>query len=215
LYEYRWRNAYNLSDLGNDLDSYATRFEPRNHLTESRSSLFSPVRELVRAINDAPAANLEAALAPYLEIRPVLTQVAIENFLSEWDGLVGNWGVDNFYLYRTTQNMWRIIPWDKDNTFTWLETPPSQRMDENVLTRKAWGVPQLRRYYLDRLNSVATIADGWLEQEILRTYAQIRAAALQDTFKPVSNSEFEKAVADILEFARQRPAIVRRFIAQL
>lgn len=215
LYEYRWRNEYYLTDLGDDFEPYAARFEPRNHETDSRFSLFKPIRDLIRAINAASESNLEADLAPYLDIRSFLAHVAVENVLSDWDGLLGDWGLDNFYLYRAAAtNVSHVISWDKDYTFMWLEMPPSHRGEQNVLFKKAWAAPALRRYYLDRLNTAAAAADGWLAQEILREYGQIRAAALEDPLKRVSNVEFEEAVAEVLRFARERPAIVRSLVAQ-
>ena len=50
---------------------------------------------------------------------------------------------------------------------------------------------------------------GWLEHEIQRGYAQVRDAAREDTAKPHSNDAFEAEVERLLEFARERSAVVR------
>ena len=52
-------------------------------------------------------------------------------------------------------------------------------------------------------------ADNWLEGELTRQYALVHDAALADTFKLATNDEFEQAFADLIAFARTRPAFVR------
>jgi len=80
-------------------------------------------------------------------------------------------------------------------------------------------VPELRDLYLDTLLRGAAIASapgsvdspargGWLEQEVLRAYQQIRQAAREDGFTPFSNEEFEEDVQRLIEFARTRSAVV-------
>ena len=39
-------------------------------------------------------------------------------------------------------------------------------------------------------------------------YTQIRDAALADPVKPFTNDEFEQTVAELIDFARKRPAFV-------
>lgn len=213
LYEYRWIDDYFLQDLGADLDAYAARFEPRTHETASAFTLFAPIRELVRAVNEAEPSTLEAALAPHLDLPLLITQLAAENFLSEWDGFLGYAGLSNFYLYRSSGNgVARVIPWDKDNTFKTLDRQPWEGFDANVLARKVKADPRLRQLYLQRLLEAATLGES-LEADVAAAYAQIRPAALADPLKPVSNAEFEQAAADARAFARQRPAVVRAFVS--
>ena len=35
-----------------------------------------------------------------IDLGGFMRYIAVENFLAEQDGLLGNWGVNNFYLYR-------------------------------------------------------------------------------------------------------------------
>ena len=75
----------------------------------------------------------------------------------------------------------------------------------------------MRGLFLDTLLHCAEAAlgaetgggPGWLELEIRRAYAQIRDAAREDAAKPHSNDAFEAEVERLLEFARERSAIVR------
>ena len=148
--------------------------------------------------------------------------IAVEKFLAEQDGLLGNRGVNNFYLYRF-QNSERsqFIPWDKSQTFNSLEWPIFRHIDTNVLATKAFAVPELRSVYLETLRRSAELAGGnggWLEQEVLNDYEEIHTAALEDSFKQCysptgslancTNEEFEAEVAYLLRFASLRSADV-------
>jgi hypothetical protein len=215
LYEYRWRDEYRFEDLGPEFEPYADRFEPRTHARESMFSLFAPIRELVQVINDQGEEDLETLLASHLDLHGLLRQLAVENYLADWDGLLGYAGLNNFYLHRpATSGPFQLLPWDKDTTFWWLQMPPSHNVESNVLTRKIWGAARLRTAYLAALLAAADAAAD-LEREALRMYAQIHAAVLEDPLKPYSNEQFEEAVAALVTFAQQRAAIVRAFVRQL
>jgi spore coat protein CotH len=215
LYEYRWIDAYHFEDLGPDLDAYAGRFEARTHRADSRFTLYGPIQDLVRAINDADPAALDASLGAHLDLSSLVAQLAGENFLSEWDGLLGYAGLSNFYLYRPAGGgAARVIPWDKDNTFTAVTTPPWDGFDANVLARKIRDNVLLRQLYLQRLLDAAALGET-LEAEIAAMHEQIRGDALADPVKPVSNEEFERAVTAIRVFARQRPGVVRGYLREL
>jgi spore coat protein CotH len=215
LYEYRWKDEYHFEDLGPNLDLYAERFEPRTRKQESLFALYAPLRDMVAAIVDAAPARLEEALAPHLDVEALLAYVAVEHFLSEWDGITGYAGMNNFYLYRVAEGSpFRPIAWDKDFTFQWVDMPPWYNLETNVLTNKAWADPHFRALYLGKLLESAEW-DEWLATEASREYAQIREATLEDPLKPFSNTEFEQAAEDLTRFLQQRGAIVRRFVAQL
>lgn len=215
LYEYRWRDEYRFEALGSELEPYAERFEPRTRLRESMFALYEPIRDLVRAISDAQEDDVDRLVAPHLDLQMLLTHLAAENYLAEWDGLLGYAGLDNFYLYRPRAGgPFQVFAWDKDSTFAWLDMPPSYNFQTNVLTRMLWANRGLRAEYLAALLTAAAEA-GDLEQEALRAYEQIRPAAIEDPLKPYSNEQFEDAVADVVRFARRRAAVVRAFVQQL
>jgi hypothetical protein len=93
----------------------------------------------------------------------------------------------------------------------------------NVLSRRALAVPELLSVYRDTLRLAADAAGGaggWLEQEIVKEYAQIRQAAYDDhnklcdpgatgSLRSCSNEQFDAEVAYMIQFAQQRAAIVR------
>lgn len=214
LYEYHWMDAYHLQDHGWDFEEYARRFEARTHQTASPFALYAPLQALVRAINEADAADLDAALAEYLDLRGVIAQLAAENFLADNDGLLGYAGMDNFYLYRPASGAARLIPWDKDNAFAAVDLPPFHGFAANVLARKIQAHPALSRYYLQCLLDAAA-AGATMEADLNEAFAHIRAAALADALKPVSGLEFEEAVAAVTAFSRERSRIVRGLVRQL
>ena len=215
LYEYHWVSEYHFEDLGPELEPYATLFEPRMHEQDSMFTLFTPIRDLVAAINESDSRDLGTALAPLLALAPFVTQLAAENFLAEWDGLVGYAGLNNFYLYRPPDTgRFRLLSWDKDSTFAWLQMPPAHNFDENVLTRKLWANDLLRQQYLQELLRAAAAARD-MTDDVTRLHELIGEAALNDRLKPYSNQEFSDAVDDVRRFARERAAVVGAFVRPL
>jgi spore coat protein CotH len=216
LYSYQWTAPYYFEYTGNDPALYSPiPFEPETHVRDPDPV---PLVDAIRAINETPPENLVAAVVgPRLDLRAFVTQAAVENFLSDNDGLLGFAGLNNFYLYRfKSSGLATFIPWDKSEAFklgpfypivAGIVVPDPER---NRLMDRAMAVPELRDVYFDTLLRCAEIAstDGWLEQEIVREYDQIRQAALDDPMKPFSNEEFEFDVQQLLEFARARSAFV-------
>lgn len=210
LYEYRWRDIYQFEDLGVELEPYAYRFAPRTHVYDSMFALYAPVRDLITAINEAPLDQLDQLL----DLQSVIAELAVENYVSDWDGLLGYAGLNNFYLYRAAGAPVRVIPWDKDTAFFDVTLPPNHNMDGNVLARRIWNDAGYRRRYLQALLDVAAAAAP-LELELEREYEQIQAVAFADPLKPETNEEFLQAIDGLRAFVGQRQAIVRRYVRGL
>src|SRR5262249_7757919 len=173
-------------------------------------------------INESADGDFAAAVGEYLDLRLFMKHVAIENFLVEWDGITGNWAMNNFYLYRFRQsNRSQFIPWDKDNTFTFIDVPVDFRMYLKVLTRRAMMVPDLRQAYYDTLARCASVAAepdpsdprGWLEREVDRQANQIAPAVAEDPVFPFSYDQFQASVEFLRQFARQRPLFLTCAVA--
>jgi hypothetical protein len=174
----------------------------------------------VQAINDTGAA-WRSAIAEFIDLSKFIRFLGIENFLAEEDGLTGDYGPNNFYIYRfANTNRFELFPWDKGNTF-WAtdysifrnitDGPVEKR---NRLVIRALQEPDLRTLYLDTLLEAAASAaeGGYLEGEVDRIYNQIRAAALADTLI-FTNAEFEAGVLDLRTFARDRGANIGAQVA--
>lgn len=225
LYEYDYDPEdapYRFEDRGPDPASYSPKpFKPVTHELDPDAR---PLAALVRAINQTSAADFVRVVSEQLDLEAFVKHVAVEAFLAEVDGLLGDWGMNNFYLYRferSTRSM--VLPWDKSESFKggvdagiWRNVDDVPAGRQNVLMTRAMQVPALRGLFLDTLLQCADVAldgapggPGWLELEVERAAAQIRDAALEDPVAPFADEEFEDEISRLLAFARERSAIAR------
>jgi hypothetical protein len=147
--------------------------------------------EMVRAVNLSSDAEFVLAVSKYIDLEKLVTYLAAEVFMADFDGFLGDaYGMNNFYVYRragTTAHL--FIPWDKDGTFIFAERPIMQGIEENVLTRRLMRVPAYRNLFLDELMRAAGLAgaeDGFLMQTINRLDEQIRDVAENERYKQCS-----------------------------
>jgi len=222
LYDYDYDPAappYYFQYLGPDPGLYVPKpFNPETNETNPRPDV---IERFVNTINSASAATFRTEIEEFLDVRTFLRYVAIEAFLAETDGFLGDWGANNFYLYRPQhQNRFTIIPWDKSHAFAaaptlsvWHNITDVPAENRNRLMTRLLDQPDLRTMYLDFLEETARAATGWLERELDRQLAQIRDAALADTLSPFTQAEFLEGVDAIRTFARQRPGIVLAEVA--
>jgi spore coat protein H len=188
------------------------------------------IARFIQAVSDTGAADWRTNVSAFLDLTKFIRHVAVENFLAEEDGLTGDYGPNNFDLYRfANTTTFILVPWDKSNTF-WGAPSPDYSIFRNIvdgpedhrnlLVLRAFQEPDLFQLYLDTILECAAFAlqgatpdqPGWLEAEVDREYDQIHAAALADTIL-YTNAEFEQAAADLMVFARGRSAAVLAQIA--
>ena len=230
LYEFTHTDPYGFEYLGSELEKYAEFFEPKTHEHDSMFSLYSPFKELGWSVSESPDSMFVSSVNQYLDLRTLFTYAAIENFLADRDGLFGDWGMNNFYLYRFEgKNLSQLLPWDKDSSFWAIDYGIWTNMEANALARRALKEPPLRRVYLEALRRCAELAlrppepspdiarrrsldgapqPGWLEREVSFVYSQIREFAQADEAKPFSTERFEDEIGKVLEFSRSRPRYV-------
>ena len=230
LYEFKHTDPYGFEYLGSELERYAEFFEPKTHENDSMMSLYRPIRELAWTVSESPDSTFISSMNQYLDLRMVLTYAAVENFLADRDGLLGDWGMNNFYLYRFEgKTVSQLLPWDKDSSFWAVDYGIWTNMEANALTRRALQEPPLQRIYVDALRRCAELAarvpepapglrrrkslegtpePGWLEQQVYSIYSQIREIAREDNAKPFSTERFEDEFAKVLEFSRARSRYV-------
>jgi len=237
LYKY----DYNVSDLpyyfeykGADPALYVpSPFKPETNEEDPQPA---SLVEMIRTVAEAPAALFRQQMAQFMDLTQFIKHVAIEIFVADSDGFNGNWGMNNFYLYRyQNQNLYKIIPWDKSEAFKDGPTYPifhniydAPESNRNRLMMRILNDPGLRTLFLDTLaecarSAVEPIVDtpettppdsrGWLEREVEREYLQIRDATLSDSTKTFSNADFEAAIEAMRVFARQRSAFVTAEVA--
>jgi spore coat protein CotH len=230
LYEFKHTDPYGFEYLGSELEKYAEFFEPKTHERDSMMSLYRPIKELAWTVSESPDSMFLSSMNEFLDLRTVFTYAAVENFLADRDGLFGDWGMNNFYLYRfERKTLSQILPWDKDSSFWAVDYDIWTNMEANALARRALREPPLRRVYLEALRRCAELAlrppepgpgiarrrtleetpqTGWLEREVSFVYSQIREIAEADEAKPFSTERFEDEIAKVLEFSRARPRYV-------
>ena len=209
--EYHWLNEFYGSYLGSRLSAYTTMFEPRTHELDSPTTVYSPIERLFYEANRNTDSTWREGVDRYLDVPQFLMHVAIEEFVSELDGISGYAGMNNFYLYRPSDNTrQQLIPWDRDNAFQDVQSSVFLRIDDNEILRRLLGYPDLRELYLQMLEACAAAAAGdrWLEREVARRAALITPAAHADTNKWYSNDDVDRGIALLQSFARDRPAIV-------
>lgn len=216
LFEYKYLRPYFGEYLGDNLEPYRRLFEAQTHELEPDSTLYSPIRDLFREVNQELDNVWRDRVSQYIDLSQLVSHVAIETFLTENDGFLGPAGMTNFYLYRpANQTVHTLLPWDRDTTFFQIDLPIFDRTDLNVLFSRALAFEDLRGLYLDVLERCARSAaeGGWLDAEIARADSLVKDAVYEDGAKPFSNEEFDQAVAFMREFARRRPAYVLEAVA--
>jgi uncharacterized protein (TIGR03437 family) len=232
LYEYKpgdWTGVagagYHFEYLGPNLDLYSsgtvsTPFDPQTPHQNAPDTV--TLEAWIRTMNQASDADFLTALAPFLDPKPFLTQVAVETYLADFDCILGDvFGLNNFFLYRfQNKQLNMFIAWDKDNAFDYTQRPVLQNANQNVLMRRLLASPDLKNYYFEAVVKTTLLsggAGGWMQQEATRMYNQIRQAALDDPNKtyldagnlvPASNDKFEAAVALVQSFPADRTAFV-------
>jgi spore coat protein CotH len=205
LFDYQYAFRWDFSFRGGDPAAYVpVPFEPQtneDHLDASG------LVEFVRAINETPEPGFARSMEAWLEVQRLVTYVAVENAVTEWDGFVGEEGTNNFYLYQYGgQRRFVFIPWDKDTSFRDATRPVSWRLETNVLTRRLFADPGVQQAYAEALRRAVTayVNLRWLGPRLDQAYAQIRESVLQDPNKPMSDEEFEGAVGGLRGLIAQR-----------
>lgn len=214
LYDYEWASEYWFQYLGPDPSLYSPLpFTPK---TNEKSPDPAPLVAFIRALNESPDEDFAAAISKYIDPNQFLDYFATEVFLVDRDGMTGDWGINNFYLYRPAGGKRAIfLPWDKDVTFGLPDQTIWLRHEKNVLTRRALENPEYRDHFfraLDRCAGFAGGTGGWLDREVERVANLIRPFAAADAAKPFSMAEFEEGIEHLHRFAAERAAFVREDI---
>ncbi len=204
---------YYFEDWGSDPTLYVPLpFKPETHEDDARPEF---IVQLVEAINHGS----DAALAEYLNLTKFIRHVAVEMFLADYDDFLGDFGMNNFYIYRfQDQKLFTLIAWDKSQAFSsptysiWHNITDAAGSRTNRLMSRALASRDLYDLYLDTLAATVNAAyepgttdtRGWLEREIDRENQQIRDAVLIDPQKDYTNEQYDGEVSKLMDFARAR-----------
>jgi spore coat protein CotH len=216
LYEFNWVFFWYDEYLGDAFEPYMPMFVPRTHVTESTAALYTPIRDLFREVNGPDDGWFDRVNA-LIDLPGLTKYLAVEQFLSEWDGYFGSWATNNFYLYRpqgSTQH--RVLVWDRSESFNSFNSSIFVRLEDNVLVRRLLAIPEMRTLFLDTLQDCANSAadGGWLENEVRRSAALINDAVIADPKKQFTYDQFLEGVNHLIEFAQLRSSFVLQEVAK-
>jgi hypothetical protein len=225
LYEFRWQDEWRFGYLGSGLDPYKVRFSPKTHENKPDETLYRPIETLVRLTNETPPSGLTAAIADRLDLSAFIRFLAVQNFIAENDGFVGNWAINNFFFYRLEDQAKHVfIAWDASEAFLSPRVDLFWRFDSNVLVSKLMEIPQFRDEYFAALNEAADIAgevlpdsgnQGALAVEVRRELELVDSAVRDDTLRPFTPDDFVRSGNAMKQFAGERAAFVKCELARV
>jgi spore coat protein CotH len=235
---YLYKYDYNITDTGyyfqyrtsNPADYVPLPFKPETHESDPQPEVFE---QFIRTINTASDASFRTSIAEFMDLTELVRHVAGEVFVADNDGFLGNWGMNNYYLYRfADEHRFRFVDWDKSEAFKdppdywiWHNHLDAAEATKNRLWTRAMAHADLKALFLDTLircadlaaeiplDSAAGDSRGWLEREVDRQYELINLAVQADPQKPYTNDEFQAAVNSVRDFVQRRPGIVRSQVA--
>ena len=217
LFEYNyvvgspWRFQYQ----GTDLTPYKARFDIKTNESHGDTTIWGPIEEFVRLVNNTDSASFEQTLGSRIDLPAFTRYLAVQNWVAQNDGFTGYDGMNNFYMYRLENSTKHVfIAWDEDNAFLQPDFQITTRLDDNVLVRKTVNVSAYSSQYFSVLQEASTSAADWLQQEMQRQLTMIAAAMQEDTLKPYSNAEHVAARDTILAFPAARITYVQCEVAK-
>ncbi len=174
LYEYDYDGGdepYHFEYRGSDAALYSPKpFKPATHEKDPDAK---PIEAMIKIINETPDGDFQRKIGDYIDLKFFLRYIGVENFLAETDGMLGDWAINNFYMYRLEKSTRSVlIPWDRSQSFTggpdfsiWHNVDDIPRQSRNRLMDRAMGFIDLRDVYLDALLRAADIASKPVEEE--------------------------------------------------
>jgi spore coat protein CotH len=239
LYEYSFDNAstsvFDFGYPGAEPALYVpVPFKAETQESDPQGEVFE---RLFWTANVASDAVWRSSIEEFLDMKKFIRHLAIENFLAEQDGLTGDYGPNNFYIYRfLNTNRFQLIPWDKSNTF-WESASYSilrniedgTESKRNRLVIRALKENDLRELWLNTIlecadsimqpaapatATTAAVTTPWLQYEVTRIAAQIQAANAADPSREVyTNADWDASIAFLTTWAQTRSDNVRAQVA--
>ncbi len=221
----RTEKGYRFDYLGPNPSNYSPiMWDPSNHKKDPDPAV---IEAMVRTINQSSDADFQKEVSRYVDLKQFMAYIAIENYVGNWDGFLGDaFGMNNFNSYRFAgTTVFHFLPWDKDLSFDLDYYAIMAGVQENVLSRRAMQIPELRNLYLEILNKAAQVAGGpggWLEGEFDRLYALIGDMARADPHKQCAPggvvvscgaADFEEGAASVRRFIQFRQPFVLSEVA--
>lgn len=224
LFQFNKAAPWDFSYLGSDLEPYWAFFESKTNKTKSAEDRYRPIETIVRLANEKPPEEITEALGGYLDLPGLVRYVAVQNFVAEDDGFVGEFGMNNFFLYREEDGQRHFfIAWDDDLAFFDPAFDLTRGLEANVLMSKLMRVPEYRALYFATLKEAADLADarpaglqiGALEAEIRRQLDLTQPAMREDVRRSFTETDYVTAADLMRRFAPVRIRFVQCEVARL
>jgi spore coat protein CotH len=217
-----------LEYLGDDVEAYRRLYEIK---TKDNDASWQALIALTRVLNTTPPDQLEAVLAPHLDIDGALKFLALENVLVNSDGYWTR--ASDFSLHLDPGGRFHLVPHDINEAMMTagpggrggrggrgvggpggpgggggVELDPLVGLEDasKPLRSKLLAVPALRERYLGYVQDIAT---RWLDWStlgpIVTEYRDLIAADVaRDTKKVSSTDDFTRSVEGLKAFADAR-----------
>lgn len=98
--------------LGENVEEYRQRFELKS---KENKQAWQDLIHLCKVLDQTPAADLETALAPILDIDETLWFLAVDVATSNSDGYWAR--ASDYYIYQSTDGKFHILPYDMNEAF--------------------------------------------------------------------------------------------------
>jgi hypothetical protein len=196
------RGRAGLEYFGDNVEAYRRIFDIRSR--DSAQS-WQALIALCRILNTTPAASLEAALAPILDIDGALKFLALDVALVNSDGYWSR--ASDYNLYRDESGRFHVLPHDTNEGFSdgrgfgggegGARLDPLVGLDDpsKPLRSKLLAVPALRKKYLGYVHDIAERELDWraLGPVAIKYRTLIAPHVRADTKKLYSTEAFEAA----------------------
>jgi hypothetical protein len=222
------RGRAGLEYLGDDASAYKQLYEIK---TKDDAESWAALIRLTKVLNETPAAKLEAALAPMLDIDGALKFLAVEVALVNSDGYWSR--ASDYNLYRDSKGRFHIVPHDVNEGLggsggfgfggrTGPAMDPLVAIDDpsKPLRSRLLAVPALRERYLGYVRQIAQKSMDWntLAPFIASSHALIAPDVRTDTRKLYDVAGFEAVIAPtgnpLKSFMDARRAFLLDYTAQ-
>lgn len=209
------RGRGGLEYLGENVGAYRRIYEIKS---DDTPKAWTDLIALTRVLNQTPSDQLEAALAPILDVDGTLKFLALEVALVNSDGYWTR--ASDYNIYQDVRGQFHIIPHDVNEALgsgdgrggfggrSGPEMNPLVGLNDNgkPLRYRLLAVPALRQRYL---GYVRDIAQRWLDWKVLEPMVTkyqklIEADVKADTRKLDSFEAFTSGVADLRSFVERR-----------
>ncbi|MFP2911218.1 CotH kinase family protein, partial [Pyxidicoccus sp. 3LFB2] len=180
---------------------------------------FAPLRELTQRLQALPRGGFYPEVSAFFDYDRFLTMWAADSLLSHWDGYLFE-TLNNYRVYQDpATGRWTMLPGGIDQTFGHREGSRSGLRSpwevSGLLAKRCLEEADCQAAFAVRLEQVTRVfEEAGLDARVQRTRSQLAEGVYADPRKETSNSEFDQAVRETLEFIHTRPARIREYLKQ-